>query len=78
MLSVIDNLSPETGLKIMKTNKRCYKAPKVLQEAAVLLEFPFVASGEEEVDLSFTVTTVDQDVVEHNTDGGAYLDSWSW
>lgn len=31
----------------MITNKRCYKAPKVLQEAAVLLEFPFVASGEE-------------------------------
>lgn len=62
----------------MSRYKHIYKAPSVLQEAEVLLESPFVASGEEEVDLSFTVTTVDQDVVEHNTDGGASPDSWNW
>lgn len=70
MLSVIDNLSPETGLKIMKTNKRCYKAPKVLQEAAVLLEFPFVASGEEDlpVDMQSWEITADQDYEEYQFD----------
>jgi hypothetical protein len=61
----------------MITNKRCYKAPKVLQEAAVLLEFPFVASGEGE-DPSLTVITIDQDVVEHDTDGTAYDSNWAW
>lgn len=78
MLSVIDNLSPETGLKTMITNKRCYKAPKVLQEAAVLLEFPFVASGEETTDPSLMVNTVDQDVVEHMIDGAAVDSNWDW
>lgn len=54
----------------MITNKRCYKAPKVLQEAAVLLEFPFVASGEEDlpVDMQSWEITADQDYEEYQFD----------
>lgn len=62
----------------MITNKRCYKAPKVLQEAAVLLELPFAASGEETTDPSLMVNTVDQDVVEHMIDGAADDSNWDW
>lgn len=61
----------------MKTNKRCYIAPNVLQEAEVLLEYPFVASSEG-LDPSLTVIAVDQDVMEYETDGTAYDSNWSW
>lgn len=53
----------------MKTNKRCYKAPKVLQEAEVLLEYPFVASGEEDLlDMQSWEITADQDYEEYQFD----------
>lgn len=49
----------------------------MLQEAEVLLEYPFVASSEG-LDPSLTVIAVDQDVMEYETDGTAYDSNWSW
>lgn len=53
----------------MSRYKHIYKAPSVLQEAEVLLEYSFVASGEEDLlDMRSWEITADQDYEEYQFD----------